>query len=166
VLQVANAGLVAARDSALEEAAAAADETKRLAAEVARLKDELAETQEQLSNAKVCVQDYTYLLLAHYCHHQQICWFLPWKGLHSNCLLFICCCSVLQEVAAQDMEQWQGQLEAFKKQLHVEKQQGEAAVELAAARLTIAEGQELEARCQEVRRAERVAACVTPFQML
>jgi hypothetical protein len=50
------------------------------------------------------------------------------------------------------MEQWQGQLEAFKKQLHVEKQQGEAAVELAAARLTIAEGQELEARCQEVSR--------------
>jgi hypothetical protein len=58
--------------------------------------------------------------------------------------------ALLQEVAAQDMEQWQGQLEAFKKQLHVEKQQGEAAVELAAARLTIAEGQELEARCQEV----------------
>jgi hypothetical protein len=53
LLQVANAGLVAARDSALEEAAAAADETKRLAAEVARLKDELGETQEQLSNAKV-----------------------------------------------------------------------------------------------------------------
>jgi hypothetical protein len=51
--QVANAGLVAARDSALEEAAAAADEMKRLAAEVARLKDELGETQEQLSNAKV-----------------------------------------------------------------------------------------------------------------
>jgi hypothetical protein len=63
-------------------------------------------------------------------------------------LLRLC---LLQEVAAQDMEQWQGQLEAFKKQLHVEKQQGEAAVELAAARLTIAEGQELEARCQEVR---------------
>jgi hypothetical protein len=52
-VQVANAELVAARDSALEEAAAAADETKRLAAEVARLKDELGETQEQLSNAKV-----------------------------------------------------------------------------------------------------------------
>jgi hypothetical protein len=69
-------------------------------------------------------------------------------------LLLLCPLSTLvdvQEVAAQDMEQWQGQLEAFKKQLHVEKQQGEAAVELAAARLTIAEGQELEARCQEVR---------------
>jgi hypothetical protein len=68
-------------------------------------------------------------------------------------LLPLCPLSTLvdvQEVAAQDMEQWQGQLEAFKKQLHVEQQQGEAAVELAAARLTIVGGQELEARCQEV----------------
>lgn len=70
--------------------------------------------------------------------------------LSGNTLSCLCHCTP-QEVADQDQEQWQGQLEAFKKQLHMEKQEREAAVAMAAARLTAEEGLELEQRCQEVR---------------
>jgi hypothetical protein len=37
---------------------------------------------------------------------------------------YLAAASVLQEVAAQDIKQWQGQLEALRKQLHFAKQQG------------------------------------------
>ena len=52
-LTATNATLAAARDAAVDEAAAAAEENKRLGIEVARLKDALLEVQSQLDISKV-----------------------------------------------------------------------------------------------------------------
>lgn len=56
----------------------------------------------------------------------------------------------MQDLAAQDKDEWSANLAALKKQIITEQQEKEAAVVMAATRLTAAEGQELEQRCNEV----------------